>query len=74
MVIADEPAAGLDVSVQGEVLNLLARLQDELGMAILIISHNLNVVRHMTDRMANMYLGRFIEVGSTEHSAACGQS
>ncbi|RWJ52639.1 ABC transporter ATP-binding protein [Mesorhizobium sp.] len=66
LIIADEPTAGLDVSVQGEVLNLLARLQDELGMAILIITHNLNVVRHMTDRMAIMYLGRFIEVGSTD--------
>ncbi|RWK40686.1 ABC transporter ATP-binding protein [Mesorhizobium sp.] len=65
LIIADEPTAGLDVSVQGEVLNLLARLQDELGMAILIITHNLNVVRHMTDRMAIMYLGRLIEVGST---------
>lgn len=66
LIIADEPTAGLDVSVQGDVLNLLARLQGELGMAILIITHNLNVVRHMTDRMAIMYLGRFIEVGSTE--------
>ncbi|AZO50291.1 MAG: ATP-binding cassette domain-containing protein [Mesorhizobium sp.] len=66
LIIADEPTGGLDVSVQGEVLNLLARLQDELGMAILIITHNLNVVRHMTDRMAIMYLGRFIEVGSTD--------
>lgn len=66
LIIADEPTAGLDVSVQGEVLNLLARLQDELGMAILIITHNLNVVRHMTDRMAIMYLGRFIEVGATD--------
>ncbi|RUU25491.1 MAG: ABC transporter ATP-binding protein [Mesorhizobium sp.] len=66
LLIADEPTAGLDVSVQGEVLNLLARLQTELGMAILIITHNLNVVRHMTDRMAIMYLGRFIEVGATE--------
>ncbi|MEI8702991.1 ABC transporter ATP-binding protein [Mesorhizobium sp. ISC15] len=66
LIIADEPTAGLDVSVQGEVLNLLARLQDELGMAILIITHNLNVVRHMSDRMAIMYLGRVIEVGSTE--------
>lgn len=67
LIIADEPTAGLDVSVQGEVLNLFARLQDELGMAILIITHNLNVVRHMTDRMAIIYLGRFIEVGSTGH-------
>ncbi|ASY73863.1 ABC transporter ATP-binding protein [Sinorhizobium fredii] len=66
LIIADEPTAGLDVSVQGEVLNLLARLQDELGIALLIITHNLNVVRHMTDRMAIMYLGRFVEVGSTE--------
>ncbi|MER9390364.1 ABC transporter ATP-binding protein [Mesorhizobium sp. M0435] len=66
LIIADEPTAGLDVSVQGEVLNLLTRLQDELGIAILIITHNLNVVRHITDRMAIMYLGRFIEVGSTQ--------
>lgn len=66
LVIADEPTAGLDVSVQGEVLNLLARLQDELGIAILIITHNLNVVRHITDRMAIMYLGRFLEIGPTE--------
>ncbi|CDX24979.1 oligopeptide transporter subunit; ATP-binding component of ABC superfamily [Mesorhizobium plurifarium] len=66
LIIADEPTAGLDVSVQGEVLNLLARLQDELGMAVLIITHNLNVVRHMADRTAIMYLGRFVEVGSTE--------
>lgn len=66
LIIADEPTAGLDVSVQGEVLNLLSRLQQELGIAILIITHNLNVVRHMTDRMAIMYLGRFVEVGPTE--------
>ncbi|RWB65981.1 ABC transporter ATP-binding protein [Mesorhizobium sp.] len=66
LIIADEPTAGLDVSVQGEVLNLLTRLQDELGIAILMITHNLNVVRHITDRMAIMYLGRFVEVGSTE--------
>lgn len=66
LIIADEPTAGLDVSVQGEVLNLLARLQDELGIAILIITHNLNVVRHMADRMAIMYLGRVVETGSTQ--------
>lgn len=67
LIIADEPTAGLDVSVQGEVLNLIARLQEELGMAILVITHNLNVVRHITDRMAIMYLGRFVEQGPTEH-------
>lgn len=66
LVIADEPTAGLDVSVQGEVLNLLAKLQDELGMAILVITHNLHVVRHITDRMAIMYLGRFVEQGPTD--------
>lgn len=66
LIIADEPTAGLDVSVQGEVLNLLARLQDELGLSILIITHNLNVVRHVTDRMAIMYLGRFVETGPTD--------
>lgn len=66
LVVADEPTAGLDVSVQGEILNLLARLQDELGLAIMIITHNLNVVRHITDRMAIMYLGRFVEQGATE--------
>ncbi|WP_292214708.1 dipeptide/oligopeptide/nickel ABC transporter ATP-binding protein [Mesorhizobium sp.] len=62
LIIADEPTAGLDVSVQGEVLNLLARLQDELGMAILIITHNLNVVRHMSDRMAIMYLAAVLRL------------
>jgi oligopeptide/dipeptide ABC transporter ATP-binding protein len=66
LVIADEPTAGLDVSVQGEVLNLLARLQDEMKITILIITHNLNVVRHVADRMAITYLGRFVETGPTE--------
>ena len=66
LILADEPTAGLDVSVQGEALNLLARIQDELGVAILVITHNLNVVRHITDRMAIMYLGRFVEQGATD--------
>ncbi len=66
LILADEPTAGLDVSVQGEALNLLARVQDKLGVAILIITHNLNVVRHITDRMAIMYLGRFVEQGQTD--------
>ncbi len=66
LVIADEPTAGLDVSVQGEVLNLLNDLQARLGIAILIITHNLNVVRHVADRMVIMYLGRIVEEGPTE--------
>jgi peptide/nickel transport system ATP-binding protein len=66
LIIADEPTAGLDVSVQGEVLNLLGKLQRELGISILIITHNLSIVRHVADRMAIMYLGRFVEEGTTE--------
>jgi len=66
LVIADEPTAGLDVSVQGEVLNLLNELRETLGLAMLIITHNLNIVRHIADRMAIMYLGRFVETGATE--------
>ncbi|MGF7162107.1 peptide/nickel transport system ATP-binding protein [Rhodoligotrophos appendicifer] len=66
MVIADEPTAGLDVSIQGEVLNLLNALQDRMGLTILIITHNLNVVRHVAGRMGIMYLGRIVEEGTTE--------
>lgn len=66
LLIADEPTAGLDVSIQGEMLNLLARLQGELGLAIMIITHNLNVVRHITDRVGIMYLGKLVEEGDTD--------
>lgn len=66
LVVADEPTAGLDVSVQSEVLNLLNELRERLGLALLIITHNLNVVRHVADRMAIMYLGRFVESGETD--------
>jgi peptide/nickel transport system ATP-binding protein len=66
LVIADEPTAGLDVSVQGEILNLLADLQAELGLAYLIITHNLAVARHVTDRIAILYLGRIVEEGPTD--------
>jgi len=65
LIIADEPTAGLDVSVQGEILNLLARLQRELGLTYVIITHNLAVVRHVSDEMAIMYMGRFVERGPT---------
>jgi oligopeptide/dipeptide ABC transporter ATP-binding protein len=66
LLIADEPTAGLDVSIQGEVLNLLADLQQEMGLGIMIITHNLNIVRHVADHMAIMYLGRFLEQGLSE--------
>jgi peptide/nickel transport system ATP-binding protein len=66
LIIADEPTAGLDVSVQGEVLNLLNELRERLGLAMLIITHNLHVVRHVADRVAVMYLGRFVETGTAE--------
>ena len=65
LVIADEPTAGLDVSVQGEVLNLLNELQSAFAITLLIITHNLNVVRHIADRLAVMYLGRIVEEGPT---------
>jgi peptide/nickel transport system ATP-binding protein len=65
LIIADEPTAGLDVSVQGEVLNLLVRLQREFGLTYLIITHNLAVVRHVSDAIAIMYMGRFVEQGPT---------
>ncbi|MEM9148026.1 MAG: ABC transporter ATP-binding protein [Pseudomonadota bacterium] len=66
LVIADEPTAGLDVSVQGEVLNLLNDLRERLGLAMVIITHNLHVVHHIADWVAVMYLGRFVEAGDTE--------
>lgn len=65
LIIADEPTAGLDVSVQGDILNLLGRLQSGLGLTYMIITHNLAVVRHVSDRTAIMYMGRIVEEGPT---------
>ncbi|WP_116132274.1 ABC transporter ATP-binding protein [Tropicimonas sp. IMCC34043] len=65
LVIADEPTAGLDLSVQGELLNLLNDLQQRLRVSFLMITHNLAVARHVTDRIAIMYLGRIVETGPT---------
>ena len=66
LIIADEPTAGLDVSVQGEILNLMSDLQREHRIAYLVITHNLPVVRHISDRLAIMYLGRVIEYGDCD--------
>ncbi len=66
LVIADEPTAGLDVSVQGDILNLMASLQREYALSYLIISHNLPVIRHVCDRIAIMYLGRIVEQGDCD--------
>jgi peptide/nickel transport system ATP-binding protein len=65
LIIADEPTAGLDVSVQGEILNLMNRLQRQHGLTYIVITHNLPVVRHVSDRLAIMYMGRFVEQGAT---------
>nr|WP_272210396.1 dipeptide/oligopeptide/nickel ABC transporter ATP-binding protein [Marinicella sp. W31]MDC2876275.1 dipeptide/oligopeptide/nickel ABC transporter ATP-binding protein [Marinicella sp. W31] len=62
MIVADEPVSALDVSIQAQIINLILKLQQEMGLTLVFVSHDLSVVAHIADRVAVMYLGRIVEL------------